>query len=177
MARAQAAGLGAAFVLALATATTATAAERGGGDRDLAVRLSGFQEVPAVVTRGKGSASLKIVGTTIRYELRYEQLEGKVQQAHIHVGQDRTNGGVAAFLCSNLGNGPAGTPACPPSPGRVQGVVDAADVVGPAAQGVAAREIRDLLKAVAAGAVYVNVHSDLFPAGEIRGDVGRRSHH
>jgi CHRD domain len=174
MVRVQAAGLGAALVIVLATA--AAAEESGKGAGSLAVRLTGFREVPAIVTRGKGSAFFQVVGTTVRYDLRYEQLEGQVQQAHIHVGQDGVNGGIAVFLCSNLGNGPTGTPACPPSPGRVQGVIEAGDVVGPAAQGVAAGEFKDLLKAVAAGTVYVNVHSDLFPTGEIRGDVGRQPH-
>ncbi len=60
-------------------------------------------------------------------------------QAHIHVGQSGVNGGIAVFLCSNLGNGPAGTQACPPSPATVSGIADADDVLAVAAQGPAGR--------------------------------------
>jgi CHRD domain len=147
--------------------------DRRGDSQAKQVRLTGFREVPAVVTNGKGSARLRLVGSVISYELSYEQLEGAVQQAHIHVGQDHVNGGITAFLCSNLGNGPVGTPACPPSPAKLTGTIDAAKIVGPAAQGVDTGDLLGVLRAIQAGAAYVNVHSDLFPAGEVRGDIGR----
>ena len=35
------------------------------------------------------------------------------QQAHIHFGKVGINGGISAFLCSNLPSPPPGTPACP----------------------------------------------------------------
>jgi hypothetical protein len=43
--------------------------------------------------------------------------------------------------------------------------------VGPAAQGIAAGEFAELVRAIKAGATYVNVHSSLFPTGEIRGQI------
>lgn len=159
-------------------ATAAAAAEEASPPtvrgRASAVPLSSFQEAPlTLVTPGQGNASLRVVGRTIRYELGYADTEGTVTQAHIHIGERATTGGVAAFLCSNLGNAPAGTPRCPGS-GRVSGTVTAAQVVGTAAeQGVAAGEISDLIRAIQAGAAYVNVHTDDFPAGEIRGDLRR----
>ena len=91
-------------------------------------------------------------------------------QSHIHIGRTAIQGGVSVFFCSNLGNGPAGTPACPAS-GTVTRTVTAADVIGPAAQGVSPGEWTDLLKAIRAGATYVNVHSTIWPAGEIRGQL------
>jgi CHRD domain len=137
------------------------------------IRLLGVTEVPTTVTAGRGTAELRVQGRTILYRLRYDRTEGVVTQAHIHVGQEGTTGGIAAFLCSNAGNGPPGTPACPAS-GAVSGVITAEDVVATAAgQGVAEGEIGDLIRAVRDGAVYVNVHSDKFPAGEIRGDARR----
>ena len=33
------------------------------------------------------------------------------------------NGGISFFLCSNLGNGPAGTQACPAGPAELTGVI------------------------------------------------------
>ena len=35
----------------------------------------------------------------ITYDLTYENLEGTVTQAHIHIGQKKTLGGIALWLC------------------------------------------------------------------------------
>ena len=102
------------------------------------IPLSGFHEASStLIVPGKGTARLKIEGTTISYDLTYEGLASGVTQAHIHIGEDALSGGVAAFLCTNLGNGPAGTLACPSPVDRVTGSIDAVDVIGPAAQGPA----------------------------------------
>ncbi len=77
------------------------------------------------------------------------------------------------FLCTNLGNGPVGTQACPPS-GTVTGTIRPVDVIGPAGQGIAAGEFDELVAAIRAGATYANVHTDLRPGGEIRGQLGDR---
>ena len=78
------------------------------------------------------------------------------------------------FLCSNLGNGPQGTPACPPQ-GTVEGELDAADVVGPNAaptvQGIEPGAFSELVDAIRAGHTYVNVHSTKWPGGEIRAQI------
>jgi hypothetical protein len=81
------------------------------------------------------------------------------------------NGGISVFLCSNLGNGPAGTQPCPPAPATIKGVAMAADVVGPAAQGIAPGELGELIAAMRAGLTYANVHSKMFPNGEIRAQL------
>jgi len=134
--------------------------------------LEGFQEVPSVSTVAEGDFVARIGQETIEYTLSYGDLEGNVLQSHIHFGQTSVNGSIVVFLCSNLGNGPAGTQACPLSPGVVTGTIVAADVLGPA-QGISPGEIGELLDAIDAGATYVNVHTDMFPGGEIRGQVGR----
>jgi len=133
--------------------------------------LSGFDEVPAVSTTGDGEfhARLDTTSGEIAFELSYDALEGNVLQAHIHIGKSGTNGGVAVFLCTNLGNFPA--PPCPSSPGSVSGTITAADVIGPSAQGIAAGEFDELVRAIRAGAAYINVHSDKFQGGEIRGQI------
>ncbi len=76
------------------------------------------------------------------------------------------------FMCSNLGNGPAGTPACPASPATISGTFRATDVIGPTAQGISAGEFDELKAAIAASAAYANVHSTQFSGGEIRGQIG-----
>lgn len=160
---------GAGFVVAV---LALTALAHAASNRTLVIPLSGFHEAPStLVVPGKGVARLKIEGTTISYDLTYEGLASGVTQAHIHIGEDALVGGVAAFLCTNLGNGPAGTPACPSPAGRVTGSIDAADVVGPAAQGLSPGDIAELQRALRRGAIYVNVHSTAFPAGELRGNA------
>ena len=108
-------------------------------------RLSGLQERPATVTTaGSGDFLVEIdpAAQVVRYRLSYTALGGTVTQAHIHFGSSGQAGGVIVFLCSNLGNGPAGTQACPAAPGTVTGTLKAAQVIGPSAQGIARRRVR-----------------------------------
>ena len=144
---------------------------QGGGAAS--TRLRGFEEVPAISSPGEGvfSARLNASGTSLSYQLSYSGLQGTVTQAHIHFAQRGVNGGIVIFLCSNLGNGPAGTQACPASPGSISGTITADDVVGAAAQGITAGQMGEVLRAMRNGITYVNVHSDLFPGGEIRGQL------
>lgn len=159
-------------VLAMAALLPAAAAHA--ENKQIKAVLVGTQEVPAISTDGRGSFRARISndGSEIYYELAYDKLEGSVTQAHIHIGQMSVNGGIAAFLCSNLGNGPAGTQACPPPPARITGVIRAADVIGPNAQGVAPGELDEMIEALREGVAYANVHSTLWPGGEIRSQLG-----
>ena len=137
--------------------------------------LDGFQENPSLSTTGQGALDLRIDDETqtIEYELSYGDLEGVapfvaggvVSASHIHVGARGVNGGVSAFLC-----GGGGKPACPLS-GTVTGTIVAADVVGPAAQGVEAGSFAELVRAIRAGYTYANVHTTRWPGGEIRGQI------
>jgi hypothetical protein len=75
------------------------------------------------------------------------------------------------FLCSNTG-APVPTPACPgPAGGTVAGTLTADDLIGPANQGVAPGEFEEFVDALRRDAAYVNVHTDLHPSGEIRGNI------
>ena len=125
-------------------------------------RLTGYEEVPTLSTLGVGSfeASVNRGKDEIRYTLSYRgpfdanPAGGTVTQAHIHLGATAVNGGIIAFLCSNLGNGPAGTPACP-AEGTVSGTITPAQVIGPAAQGIAPAEFAELVRALRAGAAFI----------------------
>lgn len=132
-------------------------------------RLSGYSEVPAISTTGTGDFTAKISRdeTEFEFELTYENLEGTLTTAaHIHLGQPNVNGGVSVFFC-----GGGGRPACPNTSGTVTGTATVADVIGPTGQGIAAGEFAELLRAIRAGATYVNVHTNKHPGGEIRGEV------
>lgn len=134
-------------------------------------RLSSFQEVPALSSAAHGSFEARLAPTSFAYEISYRDLSSPVTQAHIHFGQKGVNGGISVFLCSNLGNGPAGTQACPNPGGTVKGTVTAANVIGPAGQGISAGEFDELLQAIRAGVTYANVHTQTFPGGEVRGQI------
>lgn len=129
-------------------------------------RLSGFHEVPPISTTGKGYFKAKLEdNNTVSYILKFSNLEGKPSVAHIHFGQALVSGGVIAFLC-----GEGGKPACTPDQ-EIIGTISPSDIVGPEDQGIAAGEFEEALRAIRTGRTYVNVHSDKFPKGEIRGQV------
>lgn len=140
------------------------------------VPLVGYNEVPSVSTPAAGLllADIDARAGRIAYELRFGGLEGTPTQAHIHIGQQHTNGGVSVFLCDSATNAdPTGAaPPCPAS-GRVSGLITAGNVVGPSAQGLSPGEFAELVAAIRSGAAYVNVHSTRFPGGEIRGQFQR----
>ena len=142
--------------------------------QDFRERLTGYEETPQSIStpaNGEFKLSINRFSKTLDYRLSYRGFETPVLQAHVHFGARATTGGVSVFLCTNLGNGPAGTPACPSPAGTVSGTLDAADVVGPAGQGIAAGEFDELVDAIQAGVTYANVHSEARPAGEIRAQL------
>ncbi|MEU4286854.1 CHRD domain-containing protein [Kribbella sp. NPDC026596] len=140
-------------------------------------RLTGFEEDPAPIsTNGSGQFQARIDDRRqeITYQLSYTPLEGPVLQAHIHFGGKAQSGGISVFLCTNLGNGPAGTQLCPAAPATVTGTIRPADVIGPAAQSLTAGQFADFVTALRNGTTYVNVHSGAFPGGEIRAQLGHQ---
>jgi hypothetical protein len=148
-----------------------TAATRGGDDhtRVVKVKLTGYQEDPlALSTTGRGRFTAFINKSEINYRLSYANLESAVTQAHIHLGGVAQSGGISVFLCTNLGTGPVGTQACPAAPATITGTIEADDVIGPTGQGIAAGEFEELLAAIEADTTYVNVHTAVYPSGEIR---------
>ena len=44
-------------------------------------------------------------------------------------------------------------------------------MIGPAGQGITAGQLGELVQAIEAGVTYVNVHSSLYPGGEIRAQL------
>jgi hypothetical protein len=170
---ASATALGAVGVVAVSA--VASAGDGSGDPFTITARLSGYHEQPlALSTAASGSIRLRVdpAAGTISYTLRYANLQGTVTQSHIHFGSPSQVGGVSVFLCTNLGNGPAGTQACPTTnPAVVTGTITAADVIGPTNQGISAGQFSKLLAAIRADTTYANVHSTLYPIGEIRSQL------
>jgi hypothetical protein len=139
----------------------------------LATTLFGREEVPALSNFGRGTfeGELSADLTELTWTLEFGPQGSPVTQAHIHIGQRGVNGGIMVFFCSNLGNGPAGTPACPEFGGTLSGSFTAANIIGPTGQGVAAGQFFEFQRALRQGVAYANVHTVNFPGGEIRGQV------
>src|SRR5262245_48957609 len=136
--------------------------------------LDGFEEVPAAIfSAGTGDLALNLNqrAQTITYTLSYAGLGSPVLQAHIHFGKVHVAGGIMVFLCSNLGNGPAGTPACPSPGGTVTGTLTPGGVAGPVAQSLSAGDFDAVVEALRSNTAYANVHTQQFTSGEIRGQV------
>ncbi len=142
--------------------------------------LSGYHEVPTNSSGGSASFRARIANDDQSFDwvLTYSGLVN-VLQAHIHFAAPAINGPIVIFLCTNLGNATpgttSGTQACPTTGGTVTGTAVPADV-GPSAAGlgIPAGDFAKVLDAIRSGAAYANVHTQLRPGGEIRGQV--RSH-
>jgi hypothetical protein len=159
---------------ALAVAAYALAGGSGTGFNHLSATLQGYQEVPSISTTGTATFTADVApdGQSVDWAVTYSGLEGNITQSHIHFGQRSVNGGISVFLCTNLGNGPAGTQTCPgPHEGTYSGTFGPSNVIGPATQGISAGEWDELISAIDAGKAYANIHSTTWPGGEIRAQL------
>jgi hypothetical protein len=169
------------FVLSFASADAGSAVADQTSSNEampIAANLTGFNEVPPILTNGKATFRATLSATSLTYTLTFSGLTSTSTQAHLHFAERGVNGGVFVFLCSNVGT-PAGitTPACPANGGTVTGTLTAADVIaiGPTAtsagQNVTAGDFAGLRRIIQSGDAYANVHSQNFKAGEVRGQV------
>ncbi len=137
--------------------------------RNFVAHLAGRNEVPAVDTLAQGQVILHVKGndSALTYKLIASNIDG-VTQAHIHCGTEGVNGPVVAFL---YGFNAAGTS----SNGVLsQGTITNANIIARPSSaacpgGVA--NLGDLLAKIRSGGAYVNVHTLVYPGGEIRGQV------
>lgn len=130
--------------------------------------LSGAQEVPQVISPGTGTATATFDGglTLVEVDIDIKDLIGNVIGAHFHCGLPGTNGPVAFGLIN---------------PGdlvfdgkRIRGALDNGDFTGAdcsAAIGRPVNNIASLAFAMREGLIYLNVHTDAVPSGEIRGQM------
>jgi hypothetical protein len=121
-------------------------------------QLSGGEEVPPVTTSATGTAEFNLSPDGISYQLSVSDISD-VTAAHIHSGNVGENGPVIVTLYSS------DTPANQTDGVFAQGTITADDLEG-SMQG---KEISDLISAMSNGVTYVNVHTQAYPDGEIRG--------
>ena len=162
----------------MAASAAAQTAEPAAAAIRLRAQLSGFQEVPPRLTTGRGrfTAVIDRARTSVTFTLTYSDLTTPVLFSHIHFAQRGVNGGVMVFLCNNTPEGPQPRP-CPSQGGTVSGTFTAEDVIGPGPddpatdQGIRPGSLDDVIRAILSGRTYVNVHSERWPPGEVRGQI------
>ena len=111
--------------------------------------LTGPQENPPALTVADGNATFTVNNDTGAIIGTVNTLNISANAAHIHIAEPGINGPIIVPLTQ--------TPA-----GSGIWVVPANSVLTP-----------DQLTALKAGGLYVNVHTDLYPGGQIRGQIGR----
>lgn len=136
----------------------------GQSGKNFSVHLSGDQEVPPNQSDAQGQAifHLRNNGTELHYKLIVANIYN-VSASHIHIAPAGVNGGVVAWLY----------PSAPPGvliPGRIdgvlaEGVITSANLVG----SLAGQDLSALIVHLVNGNAYINVHTQQFPGGEIRG--------
>lgn len=105
--------------------------------------LRGANEVPAVATAATGTGTFTLTTQGLTYDITYANLTGAYTAAHFHIAPAGVNGSVVEPI--TFVNG------------RAQGTWT----------NLTAQERNALLN----DEVYVNVHSDAYPNGEIRGQL------
>src|SRR5713101_5374569 len=163
--------LAAVALMALAAPITSTVRANHDDVTTYRARLTGFGEVPPTLVDGHGkfTGTLSADGTSISWTLTWTELTGPARVAHIHFGPPQNTGTPVVFFC-----GGGGRPACPDGPGHsgsLTGTWTAADVVAVPSQNVTAGDFAGFLKILRAHLGYANIHTVLFGAGEIRGQV------
>ena len=119
--------------------------------------LSGSNEVPARATAANGRAHVILHGDTVSYSVEVDDITN-LTVSHIHTAAAGTNGPVRVNLYTG---GPVITTA--DKMVLAQGSFDSSGVTG--------ISYAQLISDIRAGNAYVNVHSQTFPGGEIRGQL------
>jgi hypothetical protein len=147
------------FVFAMCVAGSAFA-----GGNNFSATLSGAQELPEVVTPATGKIKAKFDKgfTEVTVDLEIKNLVGSLTGAHLHCARPAVNGPVVIGLISP---GPLSFDGK-----RIRGTLTNADFTG-AVCSVPVTNIVALAFAMQNGLIYVNVHSDFSPTGEIRGQM------
>lgn len=126
--------------------------------------LSPTQEVaPELIdSAASGTARLAIInGNRVAIRASFRRLLNVPVAAHLHLGQAGVNGPIVANLNSGLNRNTL----------RFDNLTEA-DVTGPLAE--ADDPFRALLNELAAGNIYLNIHTAENPGGELRGQITLR---
>lgn len=161
--------IGTAAVAAFALVPVCVIGDEGAGDGlRFEAELAAAQEVALVDSAGTGRATVRFDAafTQVFVDLRVANLTGAFTRAHFHCHRPGANGPVAFGLVE-------------PGPlvfdgRRVRGTLTNADFNGADCVPQVARPVNNIAAlafAMRDGLVYLNVHTDVYPGGEIRGQL------
>jgi hypothetical protein len=129
------------------------------GPPTIVVNLTGSEEVPPVQTEATGIAEFIPMGMdSVDYSVNATNIQG-VTAGHIHLGAKGENGPVVVTLFKYD---------TPMNEVSENGTITADKLEGP----LAGKQISDLATAGGNGTLYVNIHTEQNPNGEIRGQGG-----
>jgi hypothetical protein len=133
------------------------------GPPNIVINLTGNEEVPPVQTEATGVAEFIPLGEDspdepIAYTVNATNIEGATA-GHVHLGKQGENGPVVVTLFNYDS---------PMNDVSENGTITADKLEGP----MAGMQISDLAAAGANGTLYVNIHTEQNPDGEIRGQGG-----
>jgi hypothetical protein len=126
-------------------------------DQKFMAKLSGQEEVPPTNSQATGMAEFTVMGDNVEYTVNASGMQG-VTAGHIHSGKQGENGPVVVTLFKND---------TPTNEVSETGSITPDKLEGP----MAGKQLTDLASAMNNGNTYVNVHTELNPNGEIRGQI------
>jgi hypothetical protein len=135
--------------------TSFTADLRGGNERPQAVTTDAF---------GTATFTVNAARTEIAYSVKVQNFTNNVTACHIHSGKGDASSAVLVTLCPAGVTGPL-TALTEIASGTIRPGVNSTTT------GSSPISIATLIEMMAAGDVYVNVHSNANTTGEIRGTV------
>ena len=122
-------------------------------------KLSGQEEVPPVQTTASGMAWFKPMQDKVWFKVNVTDMQG-VTQAHIHTGKVGENGPVVVTLYKSE------------TPQPINGKLAYGNITANLLEGpMKGKQLSDLATAMSNGSTYVNVHTEKYPNGEIRGQI------
>jgi hypothetical protein len=136
-------------------------------EQSFSASLSGNEEVPPTESNSTGTAKFQVTENNdnesqVSYWVNITGIK-EVNAAHIHNGTTGENGDIVATLSSGVS---AEGDDRPPKIGFA-GNITSNELQGPLED----KEISDLVSLMSDGNAYVNVHTDKYPDGAIRGQI------
>ena len=122
--------------------------------------LTGMEEVPPVHTNSTGIALFELLNNHINFKVNVTHLDN-IKSAQIHLGEFGQNGEIIVSLLKSL------SPVDVHNGTLVEGQLTPSDLVGP----LKGKTINDLMQLFNNKKTYVNIHTEQYPNGEIRGQI------
>jgi hypothetical protein len=122
--------------------------------------LTGMEEVPPVNTNSTGIALFELLNNHIDFKVNVTNLDN-IKSAQIHLGEFGQNGEIIVSLLKSL------SPVDVHNGTLVEGQVTPSDLVGP----LKGKTINELMQLFNNTKTYVNIQTEQYPNGEIRGQI------